>query len=63
MSASVVLLAVVALDHAFLIEWIALTARRVLTMLAMAASASPSSSWIGAFLMSSLNWGVGLLSV
>lgn len=42
--------------------WILLTARKVLTTLAMAASLSSPSSWIGAFLMSSLNWGVGLLS-
>lgn len=39
-----------------------LTARRVLTRLAVAASASPSSSWMGAFLMSSLNCGGGLPS-
>jgi hypothetical protein len=42
-------------DRAFLTKWMVLTARRVLTMFAIAASASPSSSWIGAFLMSSLN--------
>lgn len=38
------------------------TARKVLTMFAIAASASPSSSWMGAFLISSLNCGVELLS-
>lgn len=32
-----------------------LTARSVLAMLAIAASTSPSSSWMGAFLMSNLN--------
>jgi hypothetical protein len=44
MHASAALLAVIVSDHVFLIQEIALTARRVLTMLAMAASASPSSS-------------------
>ena len=39
-----------------------LTARRVLTTLAMAASLSSPSSWIGALRMSSLNWGVELAS-
>jgi hypothetical protein len=55
-------LAVDFLDYACLMLCFVLTARKVFTMLAMAASASPSSSWIGAFLMSSLNCGVGLLS-
>lgn len=39
------------------------TARKVLAMFAIAAFASPSSSWIGAFLMSSLNCGVKLFSI
>jgi hypothetical protein len=44
MHVSVALLAVVVSDHVFLKQDFALTARRVLTMLAIAASASPSSS-------------------
>ena len=39
------------------------TARKVLAMFAIAACASPSSSWMGAFFMSSLNCGGMLFSI
>ena len=53
----------ISLDRNITRTWMSLTARRVLTTLAMAASLSSPSSWIGAFLISSLNCGVELLSL
>jgi hypothetical protein len=44
--------------HYIVGQWCSLTARSVLATFAKAASASPSSSWIGAFRISTLNCGV-----